>query len=105
MAFLLKSLNHSFLLLILRQTKPTLLFKKVPKPLSGSTELGKNVVMGGQSASAGHLKIGDFATIAARGAAVKDMQGGQIYGGAPAMPQRDWLRLQAKFALALKKKN
>lgn len=75
--------------------------------LSGSTELGKNVVMGGQSASAGHLKIGDFATIAARGAAVKDMQGGQIYGGAPAMPQRDWLRLQAKFALMVrgKKKN
>ena len=73
--------------------------------LSGSTELGKNVVMGGQSASAGHLKIGDFATIAARGAAVKDMQGGQIYGGAPAMPQRDWLRLQAKFALSLRKES
>ncbi len=72
--------------------------------LSGSTELGKNVVMGGQSASAGHLKIGDFATVAARGAVVKDMQGGQIYGGAPAMRQRDWLKLQAKFALMVKNK-
>ncbi len=71
--------------------------------LSGSSELGKNVIMGGQSATSGHLKIGDFATIAARGAAVKDMEGGQVYGGAPAMPQRDWLRLQAKFALALRK--
>lgn len=72
--------------------------------LSGSSELGKNVVMGGQSATSGHLKIGDFATIAARGAAVKDMEGGQIYGGAPAMPQRDWLKLQAKFSLMVKSK-
>lgn len=71
--------------------------------LSGSSELGRNVIMGGQSATSGHLKIGDFATIAARGAAVKDMEGGQVYGGAPAMPQRDWLKLQAKFALALRK--
>ncbi len=39
--------------------------------LSGSTELGRNVVMGGQSATAGHLKIGDFATIAARGGVSK----------------------------------
>lgn len=72
--------------------------------LSGSSELGKNVVMGGQSATSGHLKIGDFATIAARGAAVKDIEGGQIYGGAPAMPQRDWLKLQAKFSLMVKSK-
>ena len=72
--------------------------------LSGSSELGKNVVMGGQSATSGHLKIGDFATIAARGAAVKDMEGGQIYGGAPAMPQREWLKLQAKFSLMVKSK-
>lgn len=72
--------------------------------LSGSSELGKNVVMGGQSATSGHLKIGDFATLAARGAAVKDMEGGQIYGGAPAMPQREWLKLQAKFSLMVKSK-
>ena len=70
--------------------------------LSGSTELGKNVVMGGQSASAGHLHIGDYATIAARGAAVKDLKGGQIYGGAPTMPQREWLKLQAKFAMMVR---
>ena len=72
--------------------------------LSGSTELGKNVVMGGQSASAGHLSIGDYATIAARGAAVKDLKGGQVYGGAPTMPQREWLRLQAKFAMMVREK-
>lgn len=72
--------------------------------LSGSSELGKNVVMGGQSATSGHLKIGDFATIAARGAAVKDLPGGQVYGGAPVMPQRDWLRLQAKFSMMVKNK-
>ncbi|MEE6566600.1 hypothetical protein VWM73_12555, partial [Campylobacter coli] len=35
--------------------------------ISGSSELGRNVVMGGQSATSGHLRIGDFSTIAARG--------------------------------------
>ena len=34
--------------------------------LAGSTILGRNVVMGGQSATAGHLEIGAFATLAAR---------------------------------------
>ncbi|KQI09520.1 hypothetical protein K777_09860, partial [Campylobacter coli CVM 41970] len=32
--------------------------------ISGSSELGRNVVMGGQSATSGHLRIGDFSTIA-----------------------------------------
>ena len=35
--------------------------------LAGSSRLGRNVVMGGQSATAGHLTIAPFTTIAARG--------------------------------------
>ena len=46
--------------------------------ISGSTKLGRNVVMGGQSATAGHLEIGDFATIAARGGVSKSIEGGKI---------------------------
>lgn len=71
--------------------------------LSGSTELGRNVVMGGQSATAGHLKIGDFATIAARGGVSKSIEGGRVYGGFPLTLQKDWLRLQAKISKLIKK--
>lgn len=66
--------------------------------ISGSTTLGRNVIMGGQSAAAGHLKIGDFATIAARGGVSKSLEGGKTYGGFPILLQKDWLKLQAKIS-------
>ena len=72
--------------------------------LAGSTVLGRNVVMGGQSASAGHLKIGDFAQIAGMSGVTKTLDGGKIYGGFPAVEQKEWLRNQAKLNLLLKSK-
>ena len=63
--------------------------------ISGSSTLGRNVIMGGQSATAGHLHIGDFATIAARGAVTKSLEGGKVYGGVPAVDLRLWKRMQA----------
>ncbi|HIP03196.1 MAG TPA: UDP-3-O-(3-hydroxymyristoyl)glucosamine N-acyltransferase, partial [Campylobacterales bacterium] len=66
--------------------------------LSGSTKLGQNVVMGGQSATAGHLEIGDFATIAARGGVTKSIKGGEVYSGFPLLKHKDWLKLQAKIS-------
>ncbi|WP_294951317.1 UDP-3-O-(3-hydroxymyristoyl)glucosamine N-acyltransferase [Sulfurovum sp.] len=72
--------------------------------LSGSTTLGRNVVMGGQSATTGHLKIGDFATLAGRCVATKSLEGGKTYGGFPAIEHRLWLRLQAKISALLKRK-
>jgi UDP-3-O-[3-hydroxymyristoyl] glucosamine N-acyltransferase len=72
--------------------------------LSGSTVLGRNVVMGGQSATTGHLKIGDFATLAGRSVATKSLEGGKTYGGFPAIEHRLWLRLQAKISGLLKGK-
>ncbi|MDY0195480.1 MAG: UDP-3-O-(3-hydroxymyristoyl)glucosamine N-acyltransferase [Sulfurovaceae bacterium] len=71
--------------------------------MSGSTILGRNVVMGGQSASAGHLKIGDFATIAGKSGVTKTLEGGKTYGGFPAVEHNVWLRSQAKLASLLKK--
>ncbi len=71
--------------------------------ISGSTKLGKNVIMGGQSATAGHLSIGDFATIAARGGVTKSLEGGKIYGGFPAIDIKLWKRTQAAIARLLKK--
>lgn len=70
--------------------------------ISGSSQLGRNVVMGGQSATSGHLKIGDFSTIAARGGVSKSLEGGRVYGGFPIMLQKDWLKLQAKIAIKFK---
>ena len=72
--------------------------------ISGSTTLGRNVVMGGQSATSGHLKIGDFATIAARGGVSKSLEGGKVYGGFPILLQKDSLRLQARILKYFKQK-
>jgi len=72
--------------------------------LSGSTTLGRNVVMGGQSATAGHLKIGAFTTIAARGGVTKSLEGGKTFAGFPAIDHKTWLKIQAKIAGLVKKR-
>ncbi len=72
--------------------------------LAGSTKLGRNVIMGGQSAASGHVTIGDFAMIAARGGVTKSIEGGKTYGGFPLMQQNEWLKIQAKMARLFKKK-
>jgi UDP-3-O-[3-hydroxymyristoyl] glucosamine N-acyltransferase len=72
--------------------------------LAGSTTLGRNVIMGGQSAASGHIKIGDFATIAARSGVTKSLEGGKTYAGFPAIDHKQWLRLQAKIAGLIKRK-
>ena len=74
--------------------------------IAGSTTLGRNVVMGGQSATAGHLTIAPFAQFAARSGITNDVKdGSKVYGGFPLMEQRTWLKLQAKLARLLKPKN
>lgn len=72
--------------------------------LAGSTTLGRNVVMGGQSATAGHLEVGAFATIAGKGGVTKSLEGGKTYAGFPAIDHKMWLRTQAKIAGLLKDK-
>ncbi len=72
--------------------------------LAGSTTLGRNVVMGGQSATAGHLEVGAFATIAGKGGVTKSLEGGKTYAGFPAIDHKMWLRTQAKIAGLLKGK-
>lgn len=72
--------------------------------LSGSTILGRNVIMGGKSATAGHLEIGAFTTIAAKSGVTKSLEGGKTYAGFPAIDHKMWLRMQAKMAGLLKRK-
>ncbi len=71
--------------------------------ISGSTTLGRNVIMGGQSATAGHLKIGDFAVIAARGGVTKSLEGGKQYGGFPAVDIRLWKKMQVALSRLVKR--
>lgn len=71
--------------------------------LSGSTTLGRNVVMGGQSATAGHLSIAPFNTFAARSGVTKSItQSGLTFAGFPLSEHKIWLKLQAKIARLIK---
>lgn len=71
--------------------------------ISGSTTTGRNVVLGGQSGSAGHLHIGDFTQIGARGAISKSLPANGKFSGHPLLPIQDWLKLQALLKKMLKK--
>lgn len=71
--------------------------------ISGSTTMGRNVVMGGQSATAGHLDIAAFTTMAARSGVTKSIKkSGLTFAGFPLMEHRLWLKLQAKLAKLVK---
>ncbi len=72
--------------------------------IAGSTKLGRNVVMGGQAASAGHLYIAPFNTFAARSGITKSIkESGKTWAGFPLYEHKKWLRLQGKIAKLLKK--
>lgn len=71
--------------------------------VAGSTKLGRNVVVGGQSAFAGHLEIAPFNTFAARSGITKSIkESGNTFAGFPLMEYKIWLKLQAKIAKLLK---
>jgi len=60
--------------------------------ISGSTELGDFVVMGGQSGTVGHIKVGMGAHIAGASHPKDDVPAGGRYGGTPAKPLKVWAR-------------
>ena len=60
--------------------------------ISGSTELGDFVVMGGQSGTVGHIKIGTGAQIAGASHPKDDVPAGARVGGTPARPLKEWAR-------------
>lgn len=71
--------------------------------LAGSSTLGRSVIMGGQSATAGHLTIAPFTRFAARSGITKSInESGKTFGGFPLMEHKVWLKLQAKIAKLLK---
>ncbi len=70
---------------------------------AGSTKLGRNVVVGGQAAFAGHLEVAPFNTFAARSGITKSIkESGKTFAGFPVMNHREWLKLQVKLARLIK---
>jgi UDP-3-O-[3-hydroxymyristoyl] glucosamine N-acyltransferase len=63
--------------------------------ISGSSELGDFVVLAGQVAVIGHVKIGAGAQIAATSKVNSDVPPGARWGGTPAKPVRLWFREMA----------
>ena len=71
--------------------------------ISGSTELGDFVVMGGQSGASGHIKIGAGAQIAGTAHPIKDVAPGARIGGTPGRPLTQWARETAVLARLAKR--
>jgi len=70
---------------------------------AGSTKVGRNFVAAGQAGIEGHITIAPFTTVAAKAGVTKDVkEPNTTIGGFPHMPQRQWLKLQAKLARLLK---
>ena len=63
--------------------------------IAGSCTLGNYVVLAGQVGLADHIRIGDRAMVSAQSGVIKDIEPGQVMGGYYAMPQREWLKVQA----------
>jgi UDP-3-O-[3-hydroxymyristoyl] glucosamine N-acyltransferase len=74
--------------------------------IGGSTKLGNNVMVGGQAGIAGHLNIGSLVQIAAQSGVMSNIKDGQIVGGSPAMPIKEWHRQTVTLkSIAKKNKN
>jgi UDP-3-O-[3-hydroxymyristoyl] glucosamine N-acyltransferase len=72
--------------------------------ISGSTELGDYVVMGGQSGTVGHIRIGTGAQVAGAAHPKDDVPPGAVVGGTPARPLKQWARELAFLARAVDRK-
>ncbi len=65
--------------------------------LSGSSQLGQGVVMGGQSGTAGHLHIGDLTQVGAQAGVLSDLPPQQTVMGSPAFAVTAFYKAQSLF--------
>ena len=71
--------------------------------VGGSTKLGRNCVVSGQTAFTDHLEIAPFTTFTARSGVTKSIkESGKVWSGYPLMEHRVWVRLQARLAKLVK---
>jgi UDP-3-O-[3-hydroxymyristoyl] glucosamine N-acyltransferase len=52
-------------------------------------------MVGGQTGMVGHISIGDNVMIAAASSIHKSIKSGQIVGGSPQLPHKQWLKVLA----------
>ncbi len=62
--------------------------------IAGSTNIGSNVIIGGQAGITDHVNIADGTILAARSGVMSDLKKG-VYGGAPAAPRREFMRVMS----------
>jgi UDP-3-O-[3-hydroxymyristoyl] glucosamine N-acyltransferase len=72
--------------------------------IAGSTKLDEGVSLAAQAGLAGHLRIGAGARIAAKSGVMRDVGPGEEVCGAPAMPVKQFWRLQVKLQRLLDEK-
>jgi UDP-3-O-[3-hydroxymyristoyl] glucosamine N-acyltransferase len=66
--------------------------------LSGSVTLEDYAALGGSVGLAPHVTIGRGAQVAARSGVMNDVPPGEVWGGYPATPRKQWMRQQAVLA-------
>ncbi len=71
--------------------------------LAGSTTTGRNVIMGGQAGTGGHIHIGDFVQVAGRGAVGKNLPPHTKWGGHPLMELNEWMKFYVSLRRLIKK--
>lgn len=72
--------------------------------ISGSTQVGAGSILAAQVGITGHLTIGPEVRLAARSAVIRDLPGHATYGGAPAIPIRQWRRQMAAISRLSRKR-
>jgi UDP-3-O-[3-hydroxymyristoyl] glucosamine N-acyltransferase len=73
--------------------------------MSGSANIGDFVMMGGQVGVADHVSIASRSQIAGKSGVTKSLTPGQVYGGFPARPVKDWRREVAAVSNLARKKS
>jgi len=65
--------------------------------IAGSTRLGDGCMIGGQVGVTGHLELGNNVKLGAGSGVMDDVPDGEMWSGAPARPQREWLKATSAF--------
>ncbi|MBU6339680.1 MAG: UDP-3-O-(3-hydroxymyristoyl)glucosamine N-acyltransferase [Rickettsiales bacterium] len=73
--------------------------------VAGSAVIGNFVQIGGKSSIGGHLTIYDGAKVAGMSGVARDVEAMQAVAGIPAIPIRDWHKINAKLLKLIKLKN
>jgi UDP-3-O-[3-hydroxymyristoyl] glucosamine N-acyltransferase len=66
--------------------------------IAGSASIGDGTMIGGQAAIADHVTVGAQVKIVPQSGIIRDIPDGEIVGGSPALPVRDWHRQTVALA-------